>query len=158
MSSLEVLKHSNDCLGPVAATLLLVVGAGGGFSQVLNDCGVAGAIVRFADRAQLPLLLLGWGVAALIRVAVGSSTAAITAAVGIVGPMALAKPGVNLELLTVAMGAGSLFLSHVNDGGFWIVKEFYGISVSQTFKTWSVGTVIASVAGLVFTLILQAIL
>ena len=157
MKSGEILKHTNDCLGPIAATLL-VVGAGGGFNQVLKECGVAGAIVRFAEGAQLPLLVLGWLVAALIRVAVGSSTVAITTAVGIVAPMAIGRAGVNLELLTVAMGAGSLIFSHVNDGGFWIVKEFFGISVSQTFKTWSVGTTIASVTGLLLTLLLQAIM
>ncbi|MEI6235759.1 MAG: gluconate:H+ symporter [Planctomycetota bacterium] len=156
MSSSDILKHSNDCLGPLAA-MLLVVGAGGGFNQVLKDCGVAASIVRFAESAKLPLLVLGWAVAAVIRVAVGSSTVAITTALGIVGPLALAQGGVNLELLAVALGAGSLFFSHVNDGGFWIVKEFFGISVSQTFKTWSVGTVIGSVAGLGLTLLLQAI-
>ncbi len=157
MKSSEILKHSNDCLGPVAATLL-VVGAGGGFNQILKECGVAGAIVRFAEGAQLPPLVMGWLVASLIRVAVGSSTVAITTAVGIVGPMAMGHAGVNKELLVVALGAGSLIFSHVNDGGFWIVKEFFGISVSQTFKTWSVGTTIASVAGLLLTLLLQAVL
>ena len=157
MNGRDILKHSNDCLGPLAATLL-VVGAGGGFNQVLKDCGVAGAIVRFAESAKLPPLVLGWMVAALIRTAVGSSTVAITTALGIVGPLALARGGVNLELLTVAMGAGSLFFSHVNDGGFWIVKDFFGISVAQTFKTWSVATVLGSVVGLLLTLALQAIL
>ena len=152
-----MLKHSNDCLGPICATLL-VVGAGGGFNQVLNDCGVTDAIVRFSQKVNLPLLALGWMVAALIRIAVGSSTVAITTALGIVGPLALAHPGTNVELLTVALGAGSLIFSHVNDGGFWIVKDFFGISVAQTFKTWSVGTVIASVTALLITLGLQAVL
>ncbi len=156
MTRRDILKHSNDCLGPLAATLL-VVGAGGGFNQVLKDCGVAASIVRFAESAKLPPLVLGWMVAALIRTAVGSSTVAITTALGIVGPLAIAQGGVKLELLTVAMGAGSLFFSHVNDGGFWIVKDFFGISVAQTFKTWSVATVLASVVGLVLTLILQAV-
>ena len=157
MTSATILKHSNDCLGPLAATLL-VVGAGGGFNQVLKDCGVAGSIVRFAESAKLPPLVLGWLVAALIRVAVGSSTVAITTALGIVGPLAMAKGGVSLELLTIAMGAGSLIFSHVNDGGFWIVKEFFGISVAETFKTWSVATTIGSVVGLALTLMLQTML
>ncbi len=157
MSGSAILKHSNDCLGPVAATLL-VVGAGGGFNQVLTDCGVSASIVRIAEQVRLPLLVMAWLVTAIVRTAVGSSTVAITTAVGIIAPMAVGKPGVNLELLAVALGAGSLFFSHVNDGGFWIVKEFFGISVTQTFKTWSVGTCLASVAGLGLVLVLQLFL
>lgn len=150
----EILKFSNDCMTPIAATLL-VVGAGGGFNQILKDCRVSDAIVHFAMSAKLHPLLLGWLVAALIRLAVGSSTVAITTAVGIVAPLAVGHPGISVELLVVAMGAGSLMLSHVNDGGFWIVKEFFGLSVEQTFKTWSVGTIIGSFAGLLITLLLQ---
>src|SRR5262249_10293176 len=113
-SSADILKFSNDCMTPIAATLL-VVGAGGGFNQILRDCKVGIAIKDYASGFQLPTLVLGWVITSLIRIAVGSSTVAITTAVGIVGPLATSK-GVNLELLAVAMGAGSLMLSHVNDG------------------------------------------
>ncbi|HLX59720.1 MAG TPA: gluconate:H+ symporter [Planctomycetota bacterium] len=156
-SSGDILKFSNDCMSPIAATLL-VVGAGGGFNQVLSDCHVKDAIVHYAEQAKLSPLILGWLVAAMIRIAVGSSTVAITTAVGIVAPLAVGQKGVNLELMVVALGAGSLIFSHVNDGGFWIVKEFFGLTVPQTFKTWSVGTVIGSVTGLLMALLMQAFL
>jgi GntP family gluconate:H+ symporter len=146
---------TNESLNGVAA-MLLVIAAGGGFNQVLNDGGVAKAIVHYAERAQLPPLVLGWLVAALIRVAAGSSTVAITTAVGIVAPLAAGRKDVNVELLAVAMGAGSLIASHLNDGGFWIVKEMFGLSVAETFKTWTVVTIIASVVGLAMTLLMQA--
>jgi gluconate:H+ symporter, GntP family len=103
-------------------------------------------------------LFFGWLVAALIRIATGSATVAITTAVGIVAPVAVAVPGVNLELLVVAMGAGSLILSHVNDGGFWLVKEYFNMSVTQTLKTWTVMETIISIVALVFTLLLNAMI
>src|SRR5262245_31527717 len=105
-------KFANDCLAPVAA-MLLVVGAGGGFSKVLDHSSVGKAIAQLAGSAQLSPLLLGWFVAALIRVATGSATVAITMAAGIVAPIAAGIPDVHLELLILAMGAGSTVLSHV---------------------------------------------
>jgi GntP family gluconate:H+ symporter len=93
------------------------------------------------------VILLGWLLASALRVATGSATVAISTAAGIVAPMAAASPGVNLELLVLAMGAGSLILSHVNDGGFWLVKEYLNLTVGQTLRTWTVmETVIAVVA------------
>ena len=97
-------------------------------------------------------------VAALIRIATGSATVAITTAVGIVAPVVAGVPGVNLELLVLAMGAGSLILSHVNDGGFWLVKEYFNMSVTQTLKTWTVMETIISIVALVFTLLLNAMI
>jgi GntP family gluconate:H+ symporter len=95
---------------------------------------------------KLSPLLLGWFVAAAIRVAVGSATVAITMASAIMSPIAASTPGLNRELLVLAMGAGSLFLSHVNDGGFWFVKEIFNLTVPETFKTW---TMIETCIGLV---------
>ncbi|HKI71563.1 MAG TPA: gluconate:H+ symporter, partial [Verrucomicrobiae bacterium] len=152
----QVLKFSNDCLAPVAS-MLLVVGAGGGFSKVLEHSGVGRAIAGLTEGRQLSPLLLGWLVAALIRVATGSATVAITMAAGIVAPIVASAPGVNLELLVISMGAGSLILSHVNDGGFWFVKEYFNMTVPQTLKTWTVMETIISVVALVLTLVLNAL-
>ena len=150
----EVLKFCNDCLGPTA-TILLVIGAGGGFNAVLVQSGVGGAIATMATGTNASPLLLAWIVAALIRVATGSATVAMTTAAGIVAPIALATPGTNAELLVLATGAGSLVLSHVNDAGFWLIKEFFNMTVPQTLKTWTVAETIIGVAGLGFTMLLS---
>src|SRR5207253_10682784 len=124
---------STDCLATVASMLLVVV-AGGGFSKVLEHSGFGRAIAGLTEGRQLSPLLLGWLAAALIRVATGSATVAITMAAGIVAPIVASAPGVNLELLVISMGAGSLILSHVNDGGLWFVKEYINMKVSKTLK------------------------
>ena len=149
----EVMKFCNDCLAPTA-TILLVIGAGGGFNQVLVQSGVGGAIAKMAIGSHVSLLILAWTVAALIRVATGSATVAMTTAAGIVAPIAIATPGTSAELLVLATGAGSLVLSHVNDSGFWLIKEFFNMTVPQTLKTWTVAETIIGVAGLGFTLLL----
>jgi GntP family gluconate:H+ symporter len=153
----DVMKFCNDCLGPTA-TILLVIGAGGGFNQVLIQSGVGGAIAKAAIGSQASPLLLAWIVAALIRVATGSATVAMTTAAGIVAPIAFATPGSNMELLVLATGAGSLVLSHVNDAGFWLIKEFFGMTVPQTLKTWTVAETIIGVTGFVFTMVLASLL
>jgi GntP family gluconate:H+ symporter len=150
----QVMKFCNDCLAPTA-TILLVIGAGGGFNQVLVQSGVGGAIAKLAIGSHASPLILAWIVAALIRVATGSSTVAMTTAAGIVAPIALATPGTNAELLVLATGAGALVLSHVNDAGFWLIKEFFNMTVPQTLKTWTVAETIIGVAGLGFTLLLS---
>jgi GntP family gluconate:H+ symporter len=109
----------------------------------------------------VPLLILAWLVAALIRVATGSATVAMATAAGIIAPIAAAAAstgGVRPELLVLATGAGSLILSHVNDGGFWLVKEYFGMTVPQTFKTWTVCETIISLTALVLTLGLSAVI
>jgi GntP family gluconate:H+ symporter len=150
----EVLKFCNDCLAPTA-TILLVIGAGGGFNAVLVQSGVGRAIAALAVGSHASPLLLAWIVAALIRVATGSATVAMTTAAGIVAPIALATPGTNAELLVLATGAGALVLSHVNDAGFWLIKEFFNMTVPQTLKTWTVAETIIGVAGLAFTMLLS---
>jgi GntP family gluconate:H+ symporter len=149
----QVLKFCNDCLAPTA-TILLVIGAGAGFNQVLVASGVGGAVANIARVSHASPLLLAWVVAALIRVATGSATVAMTTAAGIVAPIA-ATVGTPAELLVLATGAGSLVLSHVNDAGFWLVKEFFDMTVQQTLKTWTVAETIIGVAGLGFTLLLS---
>lgn len=151
-----LLRFSNECLGPVAI-ILLVVGAGGGFNRVLVTAGVGDAIASFAEGFLISPLLLGWVFAALIRLATGSSTVAVTTAAGLMAPVIAHTPGVNLELLIIAMGAGSLVLSHVNDGGFWLVKEFLGLSVPQTLRTWTIIETVISVFTLLLALLLDLI-
>jgi GntP family gluconate:H+ symporter len=101
--------------------------------------------------------LLAWLLAALMRLATGSATVAMTTAAGIVAPIALHSPGVHPELLAIATGAGSLIFSHVNDGGFWLVKEYFNMSVAQTIKTWSVCETIISVTALALTVALSVV-
>jgi GntP family gluconate:H+ symporter len=150
----EVMKFCNDCLAPTA-TILLVIGAGGGFNAVLVQSGVGRAIAGVAIGSHASPLFLAWIVAALIRVATGSATVAMTTAAGIVAPIAIATPGTHAELLVLATGAGALMLSHVNDSGFWLIKEFFNMTVPQTLKTWTVLETIIGVAGLAFTLLLS---
>jgi GntP family gluconate:H+ symporter len=152
----QILKFANDCLAPTA-TILLVIGAGGGFNRVLIESGVGKAIADVALGSQASPLLLAWTVAALIRVATGSATVAMTTSAGIVAPIAAATPGTHAELLVLATGAGSLVLSHVNDSGFWLIKEFFNMTVQQTLKTWTVAETIIGVAGLGFTLLLSLV-
>ena len=147
-------RFCNECLAPTA-TITLLVGAGGGFGRVLQDSGVSQAIVSLALMSHVSFLLLAWLLAALIRLATGSATVAMSTAAGIVAPIVAHGAGVHPELLAIATGAGSLIFSHVNDGGFWLVKEYFNMTVTQTLKTWSICETIISVSALVFTLLLS---
>jgi gluconate:H+ symporter, GntP family len=138
--------------------VLLIVGAGGGFKQVLVDGGTGIAIAKVALAAGLSTLLLGWMVAVLIRLATGSATVATVTAAGIIAPLAVGQSTTQLALIVLAIGAGSLFFSHVNDAGFWLVKEYFGLTVGQTIKTWSVMETIISVLGLGLVLLLSHIM
>ncbi|MBI4664086.1 MAG: permease DsdX [Verrucomicrobia bacterium] len=153
----QISKFSEECLGPVAL-VLLVVGAGGGFSKVLVASGVSQAMADLIRGTNISPICFGWFVAALIRIATGSATVAITTAAGIVAPIAATVPGTNSELVIIAMGAGSAILSHLNDGGFWFVKEYLNMSVAQTLKSWTVMETIISIVALVFVLLLDALL
>jgi gluconate:H+ symporter, GntP family len=138
--------------------VMLIVGAGGGFKQALVDGGTGAAIAKIALAAGLSTLLLGWIVAVLIRLSTGSATVATVTAAGIIAPLAAGLTPNHLALVVLAIGAGSLFFSHVNDAGFWLVKEYFGLSVGQTIKTWSVMETIISVMGLLMTLLLSLVL
>lgn len=148
-----ILRFSNDCLAPTA-TITLLIGAGGGFGHVLHDTGASDAMVKLALNAHISIVLLAWLLAAGMRLATGSSTVAMTTAATIVAPFALHLPHMHPELLAISTGAGALIFSHVNDGGFWLVKEYFNMSVGQTIKTWSVCETIISVTALCFTLCL----
>jgi GntP family gluconate:H+ symporter len=143
---------------PAIAGILLIVAAGGGFKQTLIDAGVGDMIGRAAEGSNLSPLILGWLVAVGIRLATGSATVATITASGIVAPLASGLGGTELALLVLAIGAGSVFFSHVNDAGFWLVKEYFGMSVGQTLATWSVLETIISVCGLAGVLLLDVFL
>ncbi|WP_028936013.1 gluconate:H+ symporter [Pseudonocardia spinosispora] len=143
-------------VGPIAA-VILIVGAGGGFKQTLVGAGVGDSVAKFATDVHLSVLLLGWLVAVALRLATGSATVATVTAAGIVAPLATTLSPSHAALLALAIGAGSLFLSHVNDAGFWMVKELFGLSVGQTFKTWSVMETAVSVIAFVFVMLLSAV-
>ncbi len=143
-------KKLGASLMPVVG-VMLIVGAGGGFKQALVDGGTGAAIAKIALAAGLSTLLLGWIVAVLIRLATGSATVATVTAAGIVAPLAAGLAPAQLSLVVLAVGAGSLFFSHVNDAGFWLVKEYFGMTVGQTIKTWSMMETIISVTGLALT-------
>ncbi|BAP44278.1 gluconate permease [Pseudomonas sp. StFLB209] len=152
----QIMKMLDQSLTPVAA-IVLIVGAGGGFKQMLVASGVGDVIGHMAVQAQLNPILLAWLVAAVIRIATGSATVATITGAGIVAPVVGLIPGVNRELLVLATGAGSLILSHVNDAGFWLVKQYFNMTVSETFKTWTVMETILSVVGLIFILLLATV-
>jgi gluconate:H+ symporter, GntP family len=143
---------------PAIAGILLIVAAGGGFKQVLVDTGIGTLLADWASAANISVLLLAWVLAVLIRLATGSATVAtITASSLMIGLMDGLSTG-ETSLVVLAVGSGSVFFSHVNDAGFWLVKEYFGLSVGQTLKTWSLMETILSVSGLVFVLLLGIVI
>jgi Gnt-I system high-affinity gluconate transporter len=139
------------------ALIVLVIAAGGGFKQVLIDSGVGVYIKSLAEGFSLSPLLLAWSVAALLRVSLGSATVAGLTAAGIVLPF-LSQPGVHPELMVLAVGAGSLMFSHVNDTGFWMFKEYFNLTLKQTFQSWTMMETIVSISGLLGVLLLDQII
>ncbi|MFI7039770.1 gluconate:H+ symporter [Microbispora rosea] len=146
-----------DSLPPIAG-ILLIVGAGGGFKQTLVDSGVGKVIGEAAQGANVPVLVLGWLIAVGIRLATGSATVATISAAGIAAPLAAGLSPAHVALLVLAIGAGSLFFSHVNDAGFWLVKEYLGMSVGETIKSWSVMEAIISVVSFCCVLLLGLVI
>jgi len=157
MDRAAVSKSLADSLPPIAG-ILLIVGAGGGFKQVLIDTGIGTVIADAVNGSSVSVLLLAWVVAALVRVATGSATVATVTAAGILAPVAASLGSTDVSLMVLAIGAGSLFLSHVNDAGFWLVKEYLGTSVPQTLKTWTVMECLISVTGLAGVLLLNIVI
>jgi GntP family gluconate:H+ symporter len=137
---------------PPIAGIVLIVAAGGGFKQTLIDTGIGQVISNAVKGSSISVLLLAWLVAVLIRVATGSATVATVTASGVLAPLASGLSTSHVSLLVLAIGSGSLFFSHVNDAGFWLVKEYFGVSVVQNLKTWSAMETILSVTGLVLVL------
>jgi GntP family gluconate:H+ symporter len=153
----DITKSLESSLPPIAG-ILLIVCAGGGFKQVLVDTGIGTQLADWATDANISVLLLAWVLAVLIRLATGSATVAtITASALMVGLTEGLSQG-EISLVVLAVGAGSVFFSHVNDAGFWLVKEYFGLTVGQTIKSWSLMETILSVTGLVFVLLLGIVI
>lgn len=144
----------NDAISGVAV-ILLIIGAGGVFKQVLIDSGTGNYITALSTKWQLPPLIFGWLVAAMLRITLGSATVAGLTAAGIIAPI-VAAGNVSPELMVLSVGAGSIFFSHVNDTGFWMFKEFFNLTLKQTFLSWSLMETVISVLGLAGVLLLNA--
>ena len=153
----QAIQESLESSLPPIAGILLIVGAGGAFKQVLIDTGIGDVISRFVIGSGISVLFLGWLVAVRVRVAPGSATGATVTAAGIMTPVAATMPQPEVALLVLAVGSGSVFLSHVNDAGFWMVKQYMGTDIPQTFKTWTVLECLISVVGLVGVLLLDLV-
>jgi GntP family gluconate:H+ symporter len=143
---------------PAIAGILLIVAAGGGFKQSLVDTGIGTLVAEWVSSSNVSVLLLAWFVAVLIRLATGSATVATVTASGLLAPLTASLSTGETSLMVLAIGAGSVFFSHVNDAGFWLVKEYFGLSVGQTLKSWSLMETLLSVSGLVFVLALGVVI
>ncbi|UMM64442.1 GntT/GntP/DsdX family permease [Aristophania vespae] len=152
-----ILRFTNESLAPTALIMLLV-GAGGGFGRVLIDSGVSHAITETALGYHMPLLILGWLLAVIVRLASGSATVATATAASIMGPILAHSTNVSPELMVIATGAGSVAFGPMNDAGFWQIKEYLGLTVTQTLKTWSVLETLIAVFGLIFCLLASLII
>lgn len=154
--SMKYLMDSySDAVKDVAMILLVIAGAGA-LKQVLTDSGVNEDIALSLQSWEMNPLVLGWIIAAIIRVAVGSATVAGLTAAGIVAPLVL-QAEVNPNLMTLSIGAGSLVLSHVNDSGFWLFKEYFNLSLKDTFRSWTVMETLVGVIGLIGVLLFDII-
>ena len=157
MTLAEITTTVEKSLPPIAG-ILLIVAAGGGFKQTLVDTGIAQVVAEFVQDSGVSVLFLAWLVAVLIRLATGSATVATVTAAGIMAPVAGNLATGEVSLLVLAIGAGSLFFSHVNDAGFWLVKEYFGLTVGQTIKSWSLMETVLSVSGLLMVLLLNLVI
>jgi gluconate:H+ symporter, GntP family len=153
----DIATRIGQSVGPVAG-VILIVGAGGGFKQTLIGAGVGDSVAKLANHSHLSVLVLGYLIAVALRLATGSATVATITAAGIVAPLASNLTSTHTALLALAIGAGSLFLSHVNDAGFWLVKESFRLTVGQTFRSWSLMETAVSVIGFGSVMLLSSFL
>ncbi len=149
----DLMKSMGKSVGAIAM-IILIIAAGGAFSQVLKDCGVNEYIKTFATGIEFNPLILAFSVAAVIRLAVGSATVATMTAAPIMLPIAQ-QAGIAPELMVLATGSGSLMFSHFNDIGFWMFKEYYNVSIKHTFAIWTVMECLVAIVGLIATLVLN---
>ncbi len=152
----SVMKSLTNSVGSVSL-IILIIAAGGAFKQVLVDSGVGKYIETVATNMHASPLLLAWGTAALLRLAFGSATVATITAAGMMAPI-VAGTGISPELVVLATGSGSLMFSHFNDTGFWMFKEYFNLSIKQTFMSWTVMECIVSTAGLLGVLALDLLI
>ncbi len=149
----DLMNKSSSALSS-ATMIILIIGSGGAFKQVLIDSGIGTDLTVFFEASTLSPLVLGWLIATIIRIALGSATVAGLTAAGIVQPLVISS-GISPELMVLSIGAGSLMCSHVNDTGFWMFKEYFGISLKDTFKTWTLMETIIGIMGLIGVLVLN---
>lgn len=152
----EIMKHLGTAVASIAM-IILIIAAGGAFKQVLQDSGSAEYIMEYANGVSLHPILLAWGLAAIIRLLLGSATVATITAAGIMTTMVQGS-GVSMEIMVLATGSGSLMFSHFNDIGFWMFKEYYNVSIKQTFMIWTTMECIVGIVGLIGCFILNALL
>jgi len=149
----QVMASAQDALREIAPILLIIAGAGG-LKQVLTDSGVSAQLGAQLASLPVPPLLLGWAVATVIRICLGSATVAGVTAAGVIEPL-VQTTGCNPNLMVLAVGAGSLMCSHVNDSAFWMFKEYFGLSLKDTFRSWSLMETLVGSFGIVFVLLLS---
>jgi len=149
----QVMGSAQEALREIAPILLIIAGAGG-LKQVMTESGISAQLGAQLASLPVPPLLLGWAVATLIRVCLGSATVAGVTAAGVVGPL-VESSGVNPNLMVLAVGAGSLMFSHVNDSAFWMFKEYFGLSLKDTFRSWTMMETLVGSFGIVFVLLLS---
>jgi Gnt-I system high-affinity gluconate transporter len=150
------MKWLNDAISGIAV-ILLIITAGGVFKQVLDDSGTDDYISYFSKEWNMPPLIFAWLVTALLRVTIGSATVAAITAAGVVAPL-LSQSSISPELMVLAVGSGSVFGSHINDSGFWMFKEFFKLSLKQTFLSWTVMETLISIIGLIGVLLLSLVI
>ncbi|MEO5682664.1 MAG: gluconate:H+ symporter [Chitinophagaceae bacterium] len=149
----EINRHFTEAVKDVAS-LLLIFGGAGALKQVLTDAGVSQLLAEQLQTAHMNPYVLGWTIAAIIRVCVGSSTVSGITTAGFIAPVMLTAT-INPNLMVLSIGAGSMMFSHVNDTGFWLFREYFQLSIKDTIKTWSVMDTLVSVTGLLGVLALQ---
>ncbi|ABS49755.1 MULTISPECIES: gluconate transporter [Yersinia pseudotuberculosis complex] len=152
----SVMETLSDSI-KIIAMMLLVIGGGGAFKQVLVDSGIEQYIAGMMGNSGASPILMAWSIAALLRIALGSATVAAITAGGIVAPL-IATTGASPELMVIAVGSGSVIFSHVNDPGFWLFKEYFNLTIMETIKSWSVLETIISVCGLIGCLLLSLVI
>lgn len=150
----QIMGELQDAFKGISIILLIIAGSGV-FMVVMRDSGVNVYIAESLKDWNIPPLILGWLIAAIIRVCIGSATVAGLTTVGILLPLLTQQQVVHPSLMVLSIGAGSLMFSHVNDGGFWLFKEYFGLTVKDTFKTWTVMETLVSITGLIGVLILD---
>ena len=132
------------------SVMLLIIGGGGAFKQVLVDGGISKYISTLFAQTNISPILAAWLITAILRVSLGSSTVAAMTAAGLVAPMAhqFGSNSAMAALMVLSVGAGSVFCDHVNDAGFWMIKEYFGLSLKETLLSWSTLTSVLAIAGL----------
>lgn len=150
----DISKSLAESFKDISVILLIIAGAGA-LKEILSATGTSTYIGEMLQGVNINPLVLGWATAAFIRVCVGSATVSGLTAVGILAPLFASNPDFQPELMVLAIGSGSLIMGHMNDGGFWLFKEYFNLSIKDTLRTWTVMETLVSVIGLIGVLVLS---